>query len=81
MIKIRKRIWKGSTVMARDADGMKGGMAILWQLREVYPLEWRAGHFSVITEFQILGSNIIGTLVNIYGPSAFPRKQDFIHHP
>ena len=61
MIKIGKKIWKGSKVMATDVDGMKGGMAILWHPREVDPSEWRAGHFSLIAEFQIIGSEIRGT--------------------
>ena len=43
-------------------------------------LEWRVGHFSLIAEFQILGSEISGMIANIYGPSAFPQKQAFIHH-
>ena len=72
MIKIGQRIWKRSKVMATDANGMKGGMAILWQPKEVDLLEWRAGHFSLIAEFQILGSEIKGMIANIYGPSAFP---------
>ena len=74
MIKIGKKIWKGSQVMAMDADAMKGGMAILWHPREVNLLEWRESHFSLIAEFQILASKIRGTIDNIYGPSAFPQK-------
>ena len=59
---------------------MKGGMAILWQPRVVDLLEWRAGHFSLLADFQILGTEIKGTIMNIYGPSAFPLKQAFVHH-
>ena len=59
--------------MELDADGLKRGMAILWQPREVDLLEWRAGHFSLLAEFQILGTKITGTIVNIYGPSSFPQ--------
>ena len=33
-----------------------------------------------MVDFKILGSGITGTISNIYGPSAFPQKQDFIHH-
>ena len=53
MQKIRQKIWKGSKVIALDVDGMKGGMAILWQPREVDLLEWRAGHFFLLVDFQI----------------------------
>ena len=72
VIKIKQNIWKGIQVMATYMVGMKWGMAILWQLREVNLLEWRAGHFSLIEEFQILGSEISGMIANIYGPSSFP---------
>ena len=34
-----------------------------------------------MVDFKILGSGITRTIANIYGPSAFPQKQDFIHHP
>ena len=80
MMKIGQTIWKGRKVMEMDVDAMKGGMAILWQPKEVNLLEWRASHFSLIAEFQILGSEISGTIANIYGPSAFPQKQAFIQH-
>ena len=80
MIKIGQRIWTGRKVMSMDIDGMKWGMEIIWKPKEVDLLEWRAGHFFLIAEFQILGSEIRGTIVNIYGPSAFPQKQAFIHH-
>ena len=80
MQKIGQKIWKGSKVMALDTDSSKGRMTILWKPREVDLLERRAGHFSLLAEFQILGTEIRGTIVNIYGPSAFPQKQAFVHH-
>ena len=33
-----------------------------------------------MVEFKILGSRITGTVVNTYGPSAFPQEQAFVHH-
>ena len=66
--------------MPSDTDGMKGGMAILWQPIVVDLLEWRAIHFSLLAEFQILGTEIRGTIMNIYGPSAYPQKKTFVHH-
>ena len=66
--------------MALDADGRKGGLAILWHDREVDLMGWRAGNFSLVADFQILGSEIRGTIVNIYGASAFPQKQEFVNH-
>ena len=74
MQKIGQKIWLGSKVMALDVDGMKGGMDILWKSREVDLLGWRVSHFSLATDFQILGTEMRRTIVNIYGPSAFPQK-------
>ena len=33
-----------------------------------------------MADFKILGAGTTGMISNIYGPSAFPQKQDFIHH-
>ena len=73
-------MWKSSKVMALDVDGMKGGIAILWSDSKVNLMGWQAGHFSLAAEFQIWGSKVGGTIVNIYGPSAFPQKQEFNNH-
>ena len=72
MQKIGQKIWKGSKVMDLDADGMKGGVAILWQAQELHLMGWQVGYLSLEADFQILGTKIRGTTVNIYGPSAFP---------
>ena len=80
LLKVGQRIWKGNEVMAIDAEGMGGGFCILWQPRLVELSKWRASHFSLMAGFKILGSYIIGTVVNTYGPSAFSQKQAFIHH-
>ena len=80
MQQIGQKIWKGSKVMELDVDGRKGALAVLWHDREVDLMGWRAGHFSLVADFQILGTEIRGTIVNIYEPSAFPQKQEFVHH-
>ena len=66
--------------MALDEDGMKGGIAILWQDCEVDLMGWRARHFSLVADFAIRGIEITGTIVNIYGLSAFPQKKEFLNH-
>ena len=78
--KIGQNIWKGSQVMPVEADGMQGGIAILWRDREVDLTGWRAVHFSLSVDFHIRGSEIRGTIVNIYGSSVFPQKQEFVNH-
>ena len=42
--------------------------------------EWRDSHFSLEAAFKFLDSGSSRTLVNIYGPSAFPQKKAFINH-
>ena len=59
---------------------MGGGIAILWDPSWIYISEWRASHFSLKAAFKFLDSRALETLPNIYGPSAFPEKQAFIHH-
>ena len=48
LLKVGQRIWKGNNVMATDAEGMGGGLAILWNPRLVDLSEWRASHFSLM---------------------------------
>ena len=80
MQNIGQKIWKGSQVMAIEADGMQGGIAILWREREVDLTGWRAGHFSLSADFHIQGLEMRGTIMNIHGPSAFPQKHEFVNH-
>ena len=63
--------------MALDAAGMAGGIVILWKPNIMDMTDWRANLFALIVEFQLLKLGTKGSLMNIYGPSAFPHKQNF----
>ena len=76
--KIRDKIWKGSHLMALDAAGQSCGVAIFWQPRMVELSEWRANKFALMAEFHIMDLGVRGYLGNVYGPSSFPEKRDFI---
>ena len=78
MDKISSRIWKGCQVMALDATGQSGGIAILWTPQVIDLSNWRANKFSLIADFQHLITGVKGTLVNTYGPSSFAEKQAFL---
>ena len=80
MMRIGPKVWKGNIVMAIDSAGMGGGIVILWDPSRIDLSEWRDSHFSLEATFKFLDSGASGTLVNIYGPSASPQKQEFIHH-
>ena len=76
--KIKDKIWKGSHVMAINAAGQSGGIAILWQPRMVEFSNWRANKFSLMAYFCLLDYGVQGMVGNIYGPSCFPEKQSFM---
>ena len=78
MDKISNKIWKRSRVMALDAAGQSGGIAILCNPQIIDLSNWRANKFSLSTDFQHLITGATGTLVNTYGPSNFAEKQAFL---
>ena len=67
-----KKIWKGSMLMAMDADHMAGGVAVLWNLNSIGISNLRGNHLSLMANFNFLEMRAKGTLVNIYGQSTFP---------
>ena len=64
--------------MDLDAVGINGGIVILWKPNVVDIMDWWANLFVLIVEFQLLKLGTKGSLMNIYGPSAFPHKQAFL---
>ena len=78
MEKLREKIWKGSRVMAIDAVGMVGGVAVLWHPSLVDLKERRAIQFSLMAKFHFLETGVKVTLVNVYGPSTFPKIHAFL---
>ena len=78
MDRISSKIWKGSQVMALDASGQSGGVAVLRNPQAVELSNWRANKFSLIADFRHLVTRMKGTLANTYGPSSFPEKQAFL---
>ena len=57
--------------MAIDNPRMDGGLSILWNPNSICLLECKSNHFSLITKFIVLDTGEKGTMVNVYGPSAF----------
>ena len=64
--------------MALDATKQSGSIAIFCLPQVVDLTNWSTNKFSLMDDFQHLDSGVKGTLVNIYGPSSFPKKQAFI---
>ena len=78
MSKISKRVWKGSKVVARDAEGATGGFALMWNPNLVSMSNPCSTSFSISGRFQILGSNIKGVVTNVYGPFQPSKNSSFL---
>jgi len=65
-------------VVGVDAMGATEGLGILWNPKAVRLEEFRATHFHLSASFHILGTNIRGTVTNIYGPSTTLNKPSFL---
>ena len=79
MEKLGQKIWKGSRVMVTDAVRMVGCLVVMWKSKSIDLMEWWANQFSLMSNFNFLELGDKGTLVNVYGPSYFPQKQDFMN--
>lgn len=78
MIKITKRAWKGARVVTREAEGVAGGLALLWNPNLVCLNSLCATHFSIFGRFQILGTKIKGVVTNVYNPFQICKKSTFL---
>ena len=65
--------------MVLDVVGMVGISEIISQPNVVYITDWRATQFMLIAEFKLLNLGTKGSLMNIYGPSSFPKKKSFLY--
>lgn len=78
MTKISKQVWKGAMVVARDVEGVVGGLALMWNPNLVSISNLYSTSFSISRRFQILGSNILGVVTNIYGPFQPSKNSSFL---
>ena len=56
LMRMGNKIWKGSSILAIDAEGMEGGMMILWNPGMIELSKWHANYFSLMAVFKFLGS-------------------------
>jgi len=71
--------WRGCSVVAVDAQGASGGLAILWDPRQVKLSNFFCTRRSISADFQIIGAGGLGLLTNVYGPNAPGEKPDFLN--
>lgn len=65
-------------VMAQDANGSVGGLAILWNLTEVLFEDWVSIPQILTGKFRNLGSNVWALLLGVYGPHLLGESGAFL---
>jgi len=66
--KAAAKAWPGGQVIAVDAQGASGGLAILWDARKIQLNNIHANKNFIQAIFHLLGTNIYGHLTNVYFP-------------
>lgn len=65
--------------MALDATGASSGLAILWHPSMILLNQFFATRHSLSVVFQLVGSDQIGTISNLYGPQLPQDKLAFLN--
>eukprot|EP00253_Pinus_taeda_P004859 PITA_04859 len=72
--KAAAKAWPGGQVIAVDAQGASGGLAILWDSRKIQLNSIHANKNFIQAVFHLLGTNIYGHLTNVYFPQETKQK-------
>jgi hypothetical protein len=78
MEKMATRCWRGCNVIAIDAEGALGGLAILWNPIEISLSSFFTTQHTISAKFQPMGSNQSGYITNVYGPQVMQDKLTFL---
>eukprot|EP00253_Pinus_taeda_P028248 PITA_28248 len=73
--KAAAKAWPGGQVIAVDAQGASGGLAILWDARKIQLNNIHANKNFIQDVFHLLGTNIYGHLTNVYFPQETQQKE------
>eukprot|EP00253_Pinus_taeda_P021027 PITA_21027 len=73
--RILSKAWPGCRLVAVDATGASGGLAIAWNTQEITLTDFHASHHLIQAAFHILGTNINGNLSNVYFPQDAGSKK------
>eukprot|EP00253_Pinus_taeda_P008458 PITA_08458 len=68
------KAWPGGQIIAVDAQGASGGLAILWDARKIQLDNIHANKNFIQAVFHLLGTNIYGHLTNVYFPQETQQK-------
>jgi exonuclease III len=73
-----KFFWKGSEMVALDANGVAGGLGILQNQNLVSLSNFVASKNMLSGHFHILGTSIRGVITNVYDPFQLAQKNAFL---
>eukprot|EP00253_Pinus_taeda_P028580 PITA_28580 len=76
---ILSKAWPGCQLVAVNASGASGGLAIAWNTREITLFDFHASHHFIQATFHILGTNIHGHLSNVYFLQEAGKKIDLLN--
>lgn len=76
--KILNKAWPRCKLVLVDASGASGGLAIIWNPKELYLQDFHASHFFIQSTFHIIGTNSHGHLSNVYFPQELQKKLDML---
>ena len=66
--------------MEIDAKGAVGGLAMLWNPSTVLLDDLFTSRWTIIASFHLIGSNKLGYITNVYGPTKIGDKESFLNH-
>ena len=74
------RLWTGSQVVVVYTNGALGGLAIVCNPWEIIMINIVATYHTLSSLFHLLGTNIQGSLIHIYGSSIPTLKNRMINY-
>lgn len=77
--KIAVKEWTGGHLIAVDAHGASGGLAILWDARVIQLHNIQANRNFIQANFHLLGSNTHGLITNVYFPQDIAQKAQILN--
>jgi len=76
--KVVAKAWPGGMVIAVDAQGASGGLAVLWDARVIQLNNIHANKNFIQAIFHITGTNIHGHMTNVYFPQETIHKAEIL---
>jgi exonuclease III len=75
-----QKCWKQANHVEIDAKGVAGGLAMLWNPSTVLLDDFFTSKWTITASFRLIGSNKLGYITNVYGPTKPGDKESFLNH-